>query len=82
MNKLKLQVNINGNTREDLMAQAQGIMEAARNAERALREAYPHGRNYLQTAAHISDAVRFDEAYKATSLIRRLGEDMLAAVKK
>ena len=39
--------NSNGNSRDDLIDKCRTIKKAALELETAMRDAYPHGRNYL-----------------------------------
>ena len=66
-------VNMNGDRAETLIAQAQKVSEALREAKAAIQEAFPHGRNFQNNPAGDYDKAR-EEAYAMLAALDTLSQ--------
>ena len=75
-------INMNGDTRADLLVQHREVLDAASNLMEKMRKARPHGRNYLTNGDYYNferarDA--FNERYNAVNQIYEDFESMMIA---
>ena len=73
-------INMNGDTRADLLVQHRLILDAARDLMEVMRKARPHGRNYVPNGEHYNvDRARdaFNERYNAVNQIYEDVQEMM-----
>jgi hypothetical protein len=83
---MNFRVNINGTSRDELQKQASQLFTACSQMAAALRDAYPHGRDYqtcdLPAAARAADTERFDKALDALNVIQEMAADFARTAAK
>jgi hypothetical protein len=81
---MELRINMNGDSAEELSNQAIGLHESLQGVRKALRSAWPHGRNYQTCedprAALRSDHIRFVVAVKHLEALEELGFDLAETI--